>query len=42
MNKTLKTISDFFKRVFNCTCKKIKSKIKTKNKRTKSRKMKGG
>lgn len=42
MNKTLKKISSFFKRVFKCTCNKIKSKSRNRNRRNKSRKMKGG
>ena len=39
MNKTLKQLSAFFKRVFNCTCNKIKNR---RNKLRKSKKMKGG
>ena len=41
MNKTLKKLSAFFKRVFNCTCNKMKLK-KRRNKLRKSKKMKGG
>ena len=44
MNKTLKKLSAFFKRVFNCTCNKSKNRHRRNksNKSGKSKKMKGG
>lgn len=42
MNKTLKKLSAFFKRVFNCTCNKFKNIRKKSRKMRKSKKMKGG
>ena len=42
MYKTLKKMSAFFERVFNCKCKKKRTWRNLKNKRRKSKKMKGG
>ena len=41
MNKTLKKLSAFFERVFNCKCKKSKNR-RNKFKKSRKSKMKGG